>query len=1022
MTPFQKYIKSLKLVDFSQVTEHSLRFLLQTLLEELLNRKIDILHEGKREGKFGSPDFKISDNKGIVGYVETKKIDDNLDKILKSEQIKKYSELSNNILLTNYLEFIWLRNGKVELRNSLCFFSDLHDKKFQITDEKEKTVENIINQFLKENPTGINNAKDLSTALAKRTRTLKDFLQETLQDQEDNHQQTVLMSLLDSFRKNIAAELRISEFADAFAQMLSYGLFLAKLNADTKEITLYTVAEHIPQSFHLIKELVGFLNKLNDKLYANTRWIVEEIINLLNNIDLRAIQESLSFNKNKNPNKETIADPYLYFYEDFLGQYDKQLRKSKGVYYTPPEIVSFIVRSTNDLLKENFKISDGFANKKQITVLDFATGTGTFILEIIKQIFEEIPQNSTKREGIIKEHILKNIYGFEYLIAPYTIAHLKLSQFLKDNDYTLQDDERLQIYLTNTLVPLKTEYNAYVQALSEEGITAQKIKEKPILIITGNPPYSVSSLNKSVHIDNIMQRYKEGMPEKNIQSLSDDYIKFIRFAHRKIEIEGKGIIAIITNNSYLSGIIHRKMREEIIKDFDKIYIINLHGNSLKKEGDENIFDIRVGVSILLLIKTEKPQKQKEVLYFSTKDNELITRKEKYTFFKTINLNDLSLIKLIPQAPNFWFLPKDLTEQKQWETFLSIEDIFIKSSSGVKTHRDHFLVNHNKNLLQTSINDFYNGDYSISERLRKFELKNTRDWHIDTALKNKFDASLTKDYSYRVFDHHYIHYDLNLIERGTNRNDIMQNFIQKNDNLGLVCTRLLSSDYFTHAFVTNKITDMCYISNKGSEANYIFPLFVDSIEKEQKTIQFEGENGWKANFTEMFKEFIINQYDNEIRNPIAILNYIYAILYSPAYREKYNEFLKIGFPKIPFIKDKSTFYKLAKIGEQLILVHLQKEIPNYRIGQPIGKGTNEVTKIVHANNKLYYNEIQYFDNVTDEIFDFKIGSFQILDKYLKSRKNKKLDFDEIDTFEIIIKSIQFTIDKMKEINKLTNKWI
>jgi len=985
MTAVEKYIKALQKIDFSQTTEHSLRFELKTLLEDLLNRKVDILHEGKREGKFGSPDFKISDTKGIIGYVETKKIDDGLKKIIKSDQIKKYIELSQNILLTNYLEFIWIRKGKIELRDTICFFSDLKSKKFQLQREKAENVENLIQQFLKENSVGINNAKDLSIALAKRTRTLKDFLQETLQEQDIKKEQTILLKLLESFRKNISAELSISEFSDAFAQMLGYGLFLAKLNSDTKDISLYNVDEHIPQSFSLIKELVGFLKKLNDKAYINTRWIIEEIINLLNNIDLRAINESLSYNKNKNPNKDTIADPYLYFYEDFLGQYDKQLRKSKGVYYTPPEIVSFIIRATNDLLIENFNKPEGFANKK-ITVLDFATGTGTFILEIIKQIFNEIPADSTKREGVIKDHILKNIYGFEYLIAPYTIAHLKLSQFLKDNDYQLNEDERFQIYLTNTLEPLKTQYDAYVEELSKEGIAAQQIKDKPILIITGNPPYSVSSLNKNVEIDIKMRLYKDGISEKNMQSLSDDYIKFIRFAHYKIEKEGKGIVAIITNNSYLSGIIHRKMREEIIKDFDKTYIINLHGNSLKNEGDENIFDIRVGVSILLLVKLEKPKKEKEIFYFSTKDNELITRKEKYNFFAKSNLNDLSFTKLEPQNPHFWLIDKNLKTNDNYNAFISLSDIFKVQNVALATGLDKKYISKDKNFSIEGI-----------------------------------DNNCIKTINYRPFDCRYVYYDKKKLQRA--RYDLMKYFLHiEQENFGLVVTKMLSSENFAHSFVTDKITERCFISNKGSEANYVFPLHIYSNEKTENIIKFEGENGWKANFTDDFKNFIIKKYNNEVKNPNTIFCYIYAILLSTTYRLKYNEFLKIEFPRIPFTNDLQVFHKLAKIGEILINAHLQKDIPNINIGQPIGKGTNEITRIVLLENKLYYNENQYFDNVTEEIMDYKIGCFKVVEKFLKERKDKKLTYSEIDKIEEIIKIVKFTIDKTNEINKLTSEWI
>ncbi len=528
MNHIQKYINALQNIDLSQTTELSLRFELKTLLKDISDRQIDILHEGKHHEKFGAPDFKISDKKGIIGYVETKKIGENLDKIINSEQIKKYILLSDNILLTNYLNFIWIRKGKIELQEEIC---NLQTLKNSLKTETVEKLNHLICQFLKENPVGISNTKILAHALASRTKILKDFLTETIQNQLDNNEPSPLTGLYNTFKNSISSDLTVSEFSDAFAQMLSYGIFLAKLNADNKEINLFTAKQFIPKSFELIHELVGFIDNLEDEIYVNTRWIVEEIITILNNIDVPAIQESLSFNKNKpSENSESSenhnADPFLYFYEEFLAVYDAKLRKSKGVYYTPPEIVNFIIRAAGELLEKEFGITQQFADSKQVTVLDFATGTGTFILEILKQILDSIPANSTKREIIIKEHILKNIYGFEYLIAPYTIAHLKLSQFLKDNNYELLPKERIQIYLTNTIEPLKTQYNAFVKALSKEGETAQKIKEKPILVITGNPPYSNSSTNKSPFILNLLDDYKKGLNEQKI-NLDDDYIKFI---------------------------------------------------------------------------------------------------------------------------------------------------------------------------------------------------------------------------------------------------------------------------------------------------------------------------------------------------------------------------------------------------------------------------------------------------------------------------------------------------------------
>ncbi len=1021
MTAIQKYIKSLQKIDFSQVTEHSLRFELRNLLEDILNRKVDILHEGKREGKFGSPDFKISDKNGIIGYVETKKIDDNLEKIIKSDQIKKYIQLSDNLLLTNYLEFIWIRKGKIELRETICYLSDLKNKKFLISQEKDQNTENVIKQFLKENPTGINNAKELAHAIATRTKILKDFLRETIQSQIDNEIQSPLTGLYSTFQTSISSELTVSEFSDAFAQMLSYGIFLAKLNADIKEINLYTAKQFIPKSFELIHELVGFIDKLENEEYTDTRWIVEEIITLLNNIDVRAIQESLSFNKNKNPDKSVVADPYLYFYEEFLSVYDAKLRKSKGVYYTPPEIVSFIIRSAGHLLENDFGIKQQFADSKKITVLDFATGTGTFILEILKQILNSVPPNSTKRQILIQEHILKNIYGFEYLIAPYTIAHLKLSQFLKDNNYELQPKERLQVYLTNTIEPLNTQYNVFVQALSQEGQTAQKIKDKPILVITGNPPYSNSSTNRSQFIINLLNDYKIGLNERRI-NLDDDYIKFIRFAHNKIEKAGKGIVAIITNNSYLEGVTHRRMRQKLYEDFDKIYIVNLHGNTLKKETNENIFDIRVGVSIIFFVRLEKRLKDKEIYYFSTTGNNLISRQQKYDYFEKVNFESVPFKKLSLDAPYFWFTDKDLSLQNNYDKFTSISEIFKIYGSGVSTLRDSVCIQFTKKEIENVITDFEK--LTLENLKEKYELKNSRDWTIERAkndiVKNKKNGQIVEIY-YRPYDKRYTFFT------GTSRGfigmpqkKVANNLIEK-INFGLVFPRYIIGE-FNHCFVVNSIGEYSLGGVHTASETNIAPLYLYSEnDNNGNGIIFDKTEGRKLNYTDNFKTQLKHLYNSQFTAE-EIFYYICAILHSPTYREKYVEFLRIDFPKIPFTTDTIIFKQLSLIGKQLVNAQIFIEIPAQNVGIPMGLGDTDVTKIQFKENRIYYNQTNYFDNVSNEIYNFKIGGYQVIDKYLKERKKRKLDNDEIVKLEEIINIIDFTIKQMDIIDRLTNKWI
>jgi predicted helicase len=380
--------------------------------------------------------------------------------------------------------------------------------------------------------------------------------------------------------------------------MLAYGLFLARLNSDSKTITLHNAREYVPRSFRLIRELVDFLSELEKDEYRDVRWVVEEVLSIVNGVNLPAIHEDLSFRQRKAISRKVRAadeeehrlferDPFIYFYEDYLKAYDKAMRKSRGVYYTPPPIVNFIVRAIDDILSDTFGIALGLADHKRVTVLDFACGTGTFILEVLERIFENIGgADSAKANLVVRDHMLKNIYGFEYLIAPYTIAHLKLSQYLKDKGNPLNGNERLQVFLTNTLEP----------------------KEKPILVVTGNPPYSGHSKNKGAWIAAKIDAYKhvDGKPlgEKNPKWLQDDYVKFIRFAQLKMDAVDEGVVGVITNHSWLDNPTFREMRQSLMRSFDRIYVLDLHGNAKKKErspdgsDDQNVFDIEQGVAIL----------------------------------------------------------------------------------------------------------------------------------------------------------------------------------------------------------------------------------------------------------------------------------------------------------------------------------------------------------------------------------------------------------------------------------------
>ncbi len=1015
MNNFDLYLKSLQSQNISEITEHSHRSSLQQLLESLAGAKIKILHEPKREGKFGSPDFKVTYTESIIGYIENKKIEENLDRIIKTEQIKKYKSLSNNILLTNYIEWIWIKEGIIQKRETLCFLSDIENKRAKLDKLKAEAVEKLIKSFFSQAPKKIGDAKELAAALAIRAKLLKDFLLDELKRQEKEHTEGRLYQLFETFKNFVFHELTVDEFSDAFSQNLVYGLFLAKLNADAHSVNLYNAKKYIPASFELIKELVNFLDELDNDEYREARWIVEEVLTIMNNLDLWAIQKSLSFTKKrKNSDNLIVKDPYVYFYEDFLAAYDKKLRKAKGVYYTPPPVVNFIVRAIDDILVNTFKIKDGLADRNKVTVLDFATGTGTFLVEVLQQIFEKFPKDSGKKDLIIKEHILKNIFGFEYLIAPYTIAHLKLSQYLKEQNYDLKAKERFNIYLTNTLEPADKQVKIpLLPALTEETQKAQVVKDNPILVITGNPPYSSSSSNIHTAIIKLLEDYKRGLNEKKL-NLDDDYIKFIRFAHHKMENVEKGIIAIITNNSFYDGINHRKMRESLLETFDKIYILNLHGNSRIKEKapngsiDENVFDIIVGTGITILIK-DKTVKQKEIFY----DDIFGDRISKY---KELFSSDLGRewIKIKPLGPHFLFKPQS-PANNIYDNFINIKEIFEINGSCVKTERDNVTIHFNKQSLEKLIKDFLS--LTESELKAKYSIYDSRDWKVSAAKQEL--VGLADDYEnyyqdllYRPFDKRVTLYTgKSKAFIGTPGYKLNKHMLKP--NIGLLLGRsgnvVEQNVPWNLSFITKSICDTNIFYRGGA---ILFPLY-----------RYNENGDREINFTYQFIKFTSEIGPGE---EVMTLGYIYAILYSPTYRNRYNELLKIDFPKIPFTNDLKAFKQLAALGNKLINVHLLDEEVDYPYGEFIGKGNNIVEKYSYVpknkSGKIYINKTQYFENVPIDVWNFYIGGYQVIDKYLKDHKERKLSYDEVDNIASTIKALAFTIEQMKKIDKLTMDWI
>ncbi|GAA8360548.1 hypothetical protein HpDR37_23610 [Helicobacter pylori] len=688
-------------------------------LKDHFNKEFKIEHEPKRE-RGSQPDFRISYQGLNIGYIENKKVGTNLNQLLKNDQILKYLELNPNLMLTDYLNFMWVgkdENNKPSIKREISIASlDELSKPLKPNPQTERDLIELFRGFFNHEAAPITNAKDFANALSAPTRYLKDALIQY-------HEEQQVSSIFKNFKEYLYEELSFKDFSDAFAQTLTYSLFIAKLNNPFEKINLDNVRSSIPKNFAVIREMADFLKKLD--AIKEIQWLLDEILSLINHVDMDSILKDLNDDK----------DPYLYFYETFLSAYDPKLRESKGVYYTPDSVVKFIINALDSLLKTHFKDAPlglkSALDNENIKLLDFATGTGTFLLEAFRKALEtrKTSDGGTSTKEDKYQNLLKQFYGFEYLIAPYAIAHLNLSQaFKQEFKKPLKENDALKIILTNTLIQPSeiVAYRGLSPIFEKELSNAQEIKRNEnILIITGNPPYSGASENKGLFewevkatygiepefqtieiekkvkltdkiqtlLKNVQKQKESGsknalkelkslhskyklQKEKNPKWLLDDYVKFMRFAQNKIESLGHGLFGFISNNAFLDNPTFRGLRRFLLECYDELYILNLHGNARKKEEtpqgakDENVFNIMQGVSINLFVKKAQTTKKK-IFYYDVYGQ----RAEKYAFLAQNDLNSIEWLELAPREPFYLLIPQETPLLDEYEQGFSVQDMF-----------------------------------------------------------------------------------------------------------------------------------------------------------------------------------------------------------------------------------------------------------------------------------------------------------------------------------------------------------
>ncbi len=957
----------------------------------------------------------------VIGYIEAKLPDTDLDRIEKSDQLRRYCETFPNLLLTDFYEFRLYREGAQFMQVQIAYPTIARKvRECPPVQNLDRFLE-LIETFLSYRQPPLFTAEALAQALARRTR----FLREEVFLPELKEKQKVLYGFYKAFQEYLVIGLKEEEFADLYAQTLTYGLFAARMRAQG-EFSRQQAIELIPPTIGILRDIFHYISLGQPS--PQMKSIIDDIAAVLSAANVQAILESYKA-------QGRSEDPIIHFYETFLAEYDPQTREQRGVYYTPQPVVQYIVRSVHALLRERFGYTYGIAHVVEkpgdpapVKVLDPAAGTCTFLVEAIRlAILTHIEAfGEGLKETIVRKHILPNFYGFELLMAPYAIGHIKISLLLKDLGVPLQLSERFQLYLTNALdmtSVTRTELPG-ISALSEENHHAARIKKtEPILVILGNPPYSGHSANKGLwetelktNYDGLQSYYEvNGQPlgEKNPKMLQDDYVKFLRFAQWKIHKAGRGIVAMITNHAYLDNPTFRGMRQSLLKTFDEIYILDLHGNSLKKETapdgsrDENVFKIRVGVAIAFFVKYGQnapssfagrgigggvqdapslpPESEGRVYHADLYG----TRETKYAYLSTHDITTTRWQPITPTSPFYFFVPRQTQNLEAYRTWPSVLAIFPVNSTGVKTHRDSFAIAFDKAELQNRVVQLQNSHGMPDEILSSaYGLKDTGSWSLSAARKKvqaDGDRALDKIYPilYRPFDVLYIFYHEAIVERP--RYEVMRHLLV-GQNLALVTTRQVkASKTWQHCFVSNRILECCLVSNYTSEIGYALPLYLYPDVASAGTLS----GGRQANIDGRLLAAIGEAYGEEPA-PEDVLAYVYAVLYSPTYRERYAAELRVDFPRVPFTREREVFWQMAALGRRLIALHLldspELDPPAIRYE---GQGPDVVEQVRYdaAAQRVFINAHKYFTGVTPKMWAYQIGGYQVLEKYLKDRQGR-----------------------------------
>ncbi|MBI5775077.1 MAG: N-6 DNA methylase [Verrucomicrobia bacterium] len=1087
--PLADYLRKLeRTLRRGDATEHTHRPALKELLESLDSRIVAV-NEPKRSA-CGAPDFAISRTADelSLGFIEAKDIGVSLDEAAKSEQLKRYRGAFSNLLLTDYLEFRWFVNGDERDRVRL---GEVRAGKIVPAAAGLAKAAKLLTEFLDREPIRLDSAEELARRLARLTHLIRDAIVVAFQTGNASELLTGWRTVFtETLLPELADDAKVPDFADMFAQTLAYGLFSARAMSGTSaKFTLAEAAKLIPRTNPFLRDFFDNITgpKLDDEAFAG---YVQDLVTLLECADMATILED--FGRGIGAGRR--RDPVVHFYETFLAAYDPKLRELRGVYYTPEPVVSYIVESIDWLLREKFGLKDGLADKSKIAftreekgktiddethrvlILDPATGTGTFLFEVIETIREQFEKNHKAGQwpSYVHEHLLPRLFGFELLMAPYAVAHFKIGLELSGRHlpelfrakwaYKFTEKERLNIFLTNTLEDIEhvAQVAGPLAALSREANEAVAIKRhRPVLVVLGNPPYAnFGRQNRNDYILNLLADYKRGLNEKKI-NLDDDFIKFLRWAHERVARTGQGVVGYITNNVYLDGLTHRRMRESLLESFDEIYILNLHGSSKKQETapdgskDDNVFDITVGVAIALFVKLPPGSKGAKKGKHATVHHADLwgLRKTKYDWLGRNNATSTTWTSFAPDKPEYRFVPRNAEHEEEWNKGWGLRDIFPVSNNGLKTDRDKLFFDFDRQVLERRMTTFFARDLPL-DFAETFNIKDSSSYDIETRRREcKWNAKAIRRCLYRPFDFRWLYYDIGLTSRPA---ETVMRHLLADENLALCALRQSRRSEEGAFLATNALVNKDVVSL--FDIGTVFPLYLYANGDLPDGDLFEHANGRRPNLSKEFVADLETQLGltfvpdgrgnlKKTFGPEDVFHYVYAIFYAPSYRERYAEFLKLDFARVPVTSEANLFRRLCACGQKLVASHTMRAGDATEISFDV-PGDNMVEQVVYVppisqavdghrlsqrkqklaarradglkpgrRGRVYINASQFFEGITPPVWQFRIGGYQVCEKWLKDRRGRALEHDDLEHYQHTVSALAETRHLMAQVDSL-----